>query len=128
MTADPSRPSALDVELHEERLHVGTAPVAVRARVRKRIVTEVRQVQVTVRREVLEVDQLPAEEGLAAAAGTRSPLVLVLSEEVPVVGLEVRPYERVTLTVHEGTDEHEVSATVGTERLDVTSAETPGPG
>jgi uncharacterized protein (TIGR02271 family) len=93
--------------LSEQRLLVGTEWVPrERLNVRRRVVTETRQIEVTVRREELLIDRTPlhdepatAEAGSSAAAGSSAPLVVVLREEVPVVGLQVRPYERVTIGV-----------------------------
>ena len=120
----PQDGSAADAEvvLHEERVHVDVVREAVRAVVRRRIVTEVRTIEVTVRREVLEVEHLPAEG--PALPGSREPrqaLSLVLSEEVPVVTLEVQPYERVTLDVHTVTTEERVTTTSGQERAELTT-------
>lgn len=122
MPTDPSHPSAVDVALHQERVAFGIEQVATRAVVRRRVVTEVQQLQVEVRREVLEVEHVPLDGVDAAAPGARrEPLVLVLSEEVPVLELRVRPYERVTLDVHSITEEQQVDATVGTEHAEVTT-------
>lgn len=61
MAIDPRDPAA-EVVLHEERLRVGTRRMPVeRVVVRRRVVTEVRHVQVTVRREELEVVRVPIE-------------------------------------------------------------------
>jgi hypothetical protein len=111
-----------EVVLHEERVHVDVVREAVRAVVRRRIVTEVRTVEVTVRREVLEVEHLPAEgPALPVAQEPRQALTLVLSEEVPVVTLQVQPYERVTLDVHVVAGEERVTTTAGQERAQLTT-------
>lgn len=129
MTAHPApHEDAPQVVLHQERLDAGVDRVAVRAVLRKRITTEVRQVEVTVRREVLEVEHLPVTDQGAAApvpVGDREPLVIVLSEEVPVVELRTRPYERVTVGVERVTEQRDVSAPVDTEHADVTTTTAP---
>jgi uncharacterized protein (TIGR02271 family) len=119
---DLSRPSTVDVDLHAERVQFALDRVATRAVVRRRVVTEVKRLDVEVRREVLEVEQVPVDGAAAAAPGQpREPLVVVLSEEVPVVHLEVRPYEQATVEVRTVTEQHEVSARVGTEHAEVTT-------
>ena len=122
MTPEDRPASAAEVVLHEERVHVDVVREAVRAVVRRRIVTEVRTIEVTVRREVLEVEHLPAEPStLPVAQEPRQALSLVLSEEVPVVTLQVQPYERVTLDVHPGAAEERVTTTSGEERVERTT-------
>lgn len=122
MTPESTSTTGPEVVLHQERVHVDVGRENVRAVVRKRIVTEVRTLQVTVRREVLEVEHLPAEgPALPVATEPRRALSLVLSEEVPVVQLEVRPYERVTVDVHAVTGEERVTTTSGEERVELTT-------
>ena len=118
----PEEAADVDVVLHEERVHVDVVREAVRAVVRRRIVTEVRTIEVTVRREVLEIEELPADgPALPVAADPRQALSLVLSEEVPVVTLQVQPYERVTLEVHGVSGEERVTTTSGEERVELTT-------
>lgn len=122
MTPEDGSAANAEVVLHEERVHVDVVRESVRAVVRRRIVTEVRTVEVTVRREVLEVEHLPAEgSALPVAQEPRTALSLVLSEEVPVVSLQVQPYERVTLDVHPVTAEERVTMTSGQERAELTT-------
>jgi hypothetical protein len=122
MKPDAGPAADAEVVLHEERVHVDVAREAVRAVVRRRIVTEVRTVEVTVRREVLEVEHLPADgPALPVGAEPRQALSLVLSEEVPVVTLRVQPYERVTLDVHTVTADERVTTTSGQERAALTT-------
>jgi uncharacterized protein (TIGR02271 family) len=96
--------------LSQEVLHVGTEwAEAGQIRLRRRIVTETRTVEVSVRREELVVDVLDVDERRGAFLGTardgrvsdepdpRRPLVIVLQEEVPEVSVRLRPYERVTV-------------------------------
>jgi hypothetical protein len=114
--------SAAEVVLHEERVHVDVEREAVRAVVRRRIVTEVRTVEVTVRREVLEVEHEPYDgPALPVAGEPRQALSIVLSEEVPVVSLQVQPYERVSLDVHTVVGEERVTTTSGQERAELTT-------
>ena len=118
----PEEAAGVDVVLHEERVQVDVVREQVRAVVRRRIVTEVRTLEVTVRREVLEIEELPAEgTALPVAAEPRQALSLVLSEEVPVVTLQVQPYERVTLDVHPVSGEERVTTTSGEERVELTT-------
>lgn len=120
MSTDQSSAPGPEVVLHEERAHVDVVREAVRAVVRRRIVTEVRTIEVTVRREVLEVEELPAEgPAMPVATEPRHALSLVLSEEVPVVQLQVQPYERVSIDVHPVAGEERVSTTRGEERVDL---------
>ena len=114
-----------EIVLNAERLHVAGVfrqPVE-RVRLRRRIVTEVRQVEVTVRREELVVDHDRLDGSDVEPEGTEhvdhEPLVLTLSEEVPYVELRVQPYERVVATVHEVHREQTLRAPVGREQIDV---------
>ena len=124
MPADLPGTPGPEVVLHEERLDVGTERDVVRAVVRRRVVEETRRLEVTVRREVLEVEYLPADESERAAppGPAPSPVVVVLSEEVPVVTLQTRPYERVTVTVDSVEEQQQVSAQVGREQVEVTTS------
>ena len=122
MTPEDGTAADAEVVLHEERVHVDVVREAVRAVVRRRIVTEVRTVEVTVRREVLEIEELPPEpSSQPVASEPRQALTLVLSEEVPVVSLEVQPYERVTLGVAPVAGEERVTMTSGQERAELTT-------
>lgn len=101
--------------LSHEVLHVDTEwAEAGQIRLRRRIVTETRTVEVSVRREELVVDVLDVDERRGALIGTardgrvsdepdpQRPLVIVLQEEVPEVSVRLRPYERVTVTTSIG--------------------------
>jgi uncharacterized protein (TIGR02271 family) len=58
MAVDP-HPAAAEVVLHEEQLRVATRRVPTeKVLVRRRVVTEVRQIEVTVRREEVEVHRV----------------------------------------------------------------------
>ncbi|WP_127783585.1 DUF2382 domain-containing protein [Rhodococcus sp. X156] len=126
----------------EEELDVRVRRVPVeRVRVRRRVVTETRQVSVDVRREELVLEHLPvaqtpddqvpdaqtpdqAAEG-AAFGEEREPVVLVLHEEVPVVQLATRPYERVTVRVERVDGAHTISADLAREVVEVHTATEP---
>lgn len=113
--------AAAEVVLHEEQLRVGTRRVPTgKVLVRRRVVTQVHQVEVTVRREELEVHRVPLDGSEQAPVGPApEPLVLVLSEEVPVVQLQTRPYERVTVHVDTEVGEQFVTGTVSREHAEV---------
>ncbi len=98
--------TGVEVTRHEEQLRVGVARSAYgRVRLRKRIVTEIRTIEVEVRSEVLDIDWLPAEDserravyGAGAQASDPDPLEFVLSGEEPVLTLATVAKERVTAT------------------------------
>jgi uncharacterized protein (TIGR02271 family) len=100
---DASRPSEAVVTVSEERAVSRLVRVPTeRVRVRTRVVTEVVRVDVEVRRQELVVEREPVDEGEALAAATTDlgepeEVVVVLHEEVPVVGVETRAVERVTV-------------------------------
>jgi len=104
---DPARQaSPVETVRAEERVQITAVWVAAeRVTFERRIVTEKRQVDVTVRREELVVHRaaLPdaAPEQPPGQAPSQAPLVIVLREEVPVVQLAVQPYERVTAVVEQ---------------------------
>lgn len=108
--------------LSEQRLLVGTEWVPrERLTVRRRVVTETRQVTVTVRREELLVDSVSLDDEVPVAApSSRTPLVVVLHEEVPVVGVQVRPYERVTIGVERLQGHEVVEGELSREQADLT--------
>lgn len=140
MTTDPTRP-ATDVETvrAEERARVTTVwTAAERLTFRRRIVTETRQVNVTVRREELIIERtaMPtaASDAPRTAAPARppgrlpsqQPLVIVLREELPVVQLTVQPYERVTATVERFTGEQTVSTELRKEHVQIVTGRSAG--
>lgn len=122
MAVDP-HPAAPEVVLHQEQLRVGTRRVPTeKVLVRRRVVSEVRQIEVTVRREEVEVYRVPLDgHEQAPVGGPPEPLVILLSEEVPVVQLQTRPYERVTVHVDTVTEQVEVTADLAREQADVRS-------
>ncbi len=131
MTTTPPKP-AVEIELREQQLQVDTVRVPVeRVVLRRRIVTEVQQVQVTVRREELEIirEPLPGHP-TGAPGGAQSPLLIVLSREVPVVQLQRRPYEQVTARVTSVQGQQQINETVSKEQAELTttgSSDDPGP-
>lgn len=119
---EPESGAAAEVVLHQERVQVDVQRQALRAVVRRRVVTELRTIEVQVRREVLEVEHLPLDgPALPVAGEPRQALTVVLSEEVPVVRLEVRPYERAVLEVHPVSGQERVTTTSGEERVQLTT-------
>ena len=100
---------------------MGTRRVpTVKVLVRRRVVTEVRQIEVTVRREEIEVYRVPLDgHEQAPVGGPPEPLVILLSEEVPVVQLQTRPYERVTVYVDTVTEQVAITEDLAREHADV---------
>lgn len=136
MTPDPHRPAtdptavptAAEVVLHEQRLAVSAVRVPTeRVVLRRRLVSEVRQVDVTVHREELEVLRLPLDPEPTAVGRDRQdaaaePLVIVLSEEVPVVQVRTRPYEQITVTVELIAGQQEVHEQISREQAELTES------
>ena len=134
-TDTASADAALVVTRSEEQLRVATArrPYQ-RVVVRRHVVTEtvVQQVEVQVRREVLEVERTPIDDpagtvdvvpGDAPLRDALSPdadvLEFVLHEERPVVGVQVVPVERVRIITDRVRGEQAVSADLRSERIDI---------
>ena len=121
------------IVLHQEQLQVRTQWVtAGRVRLSRRIITETRTVELTVRREVLvvETDAAVSPDGAIAgvardgAASSGPPadqtrLVFVLREEVPEVLHHVRAYEHVTAHVGIAETAGSVSSLLGAEVADL---------
>jgi uncharacterized protein (TIGR02271 family) len=111
----------------EEELAVDTVwRPAERVRVRRRVVEEEVMVAVTVRREELEIEREPAsrfDPPSRDAGEPAEPLVMVLHEERPLVGVEVVPTEvvRVRRAVVRG-GERTVTDTVRGEQIEVEGA------
>ncbi len=127
MTSDPTRPAtAVETVRAEERAHVTAVwTAAERVVFRRRIVTETRQVDVTVRREELIVERTAvptaAPEQPPGRVPVQQPLVIVLREEVPVLQVAVQPYERVTATIEQLTGQQTVSAELRKEHVQITT-------
>ena len=111
--------------LSAERLSVGVERVpAGRVRISKRIVEELRTVQVPLRREELVVTQEPVSaDGPSSAGAPAEDLVLVLREEVPVVSVNTQAYERVVVSVETVHAEETVRTELRTEHASVTVTE-----
>ncbi len=122
MTTTPPDP-AVEIELREQQLQVDTVRVAVeRVVLRRRIVTEVQQVQVSVRREELEIVREPLSGQPTGVPGEAPPpLLIVLSREVPVVQLQRHPYEQVTVQVRRGEGQQQINETVSKEQAELTN-------
>ena len=125
---DAATPTGVEVIRSEEQLRVGTTWQAVeRVRIARRIVTEVRQIEVAVRREELVVQRdsmADPRDGFDAEGPdpqTREDIVMVLSEEVPLITMGTRPYERVRVRVQQVTEQREVTEPVRREEVVVDS-------
>ena len=118
--------------LAREVLHVRTEWVAAgRVRLRRRIVTETRTLQVAVRREELVVEVKDVAEDHGVLFGTRrdgppmtepapaAPLVIVLQQEVPEVRLHLQPCEQVTVTTTRAARAAQLTTTIRREELDL---------
>jgi len=131
MTTTPPPNATAEVELREQRLQVDTVRVPVeRVVLRRRIVTEVQQIQVTVRREELEITREPLSgQPTGAHGGAPPPLLILLSREVPVVQLQRHPYEQVTARVTSVEGQQQINETVSKEQAELTttgSSDDPG--
>ena len=131
MTTTPPPGAAAEVELREQRLQVATVSVPVeRVVLRRRIVTEVQQIQVTVRREELEiVREALSGQATGAPGAAQPPLLIVLSREVPVVQLQRHPYEQVTARVTSVEGQQQINESVSKEQVELTttgSSDDPG--
>ncbi len=122
MTTTPPDP-AVEIELREQQLQVDTVRVPVeRVVLRRRIVTEVQQIQVTVRREELEITREPLSgQPTGAPGGAPPPLLIVLSREVPVVQLQRHPYEQVTVQVKRVEGQQQINEAVSKEQVELTT-------
>ncbi|WP_432570077.1 DUF2382 domain-containing protein [Kineococcus sp. SYSU DK005] len=102
-----------------------------RVRVSKRVVTEVRTVEVPVRVEQLVIEREPldadgtAAPGQAATGAAPEPLEIVLREEVPVVSVRAEPVEVVRIGVRTTEAEQSVTAQLRTEHVDIDTAHLP---
>lgn len=122
--AGMSSPAFETVRSEEHATVTATWVPESRVRLRRRIITENREVTVSVRREELVIDREPVggdsvDGVLEGAPGPVEPLVLVLAEEVPVVNLVVQPYEQVTVSVEQVTVQQPVTATLRSEQIRV---------
>ncbi len=129
-----STDDAIEVVRSEERLRAGVERVVTRrVLVGKRIVTEERTVNVTVRREELVFEDRPvgSEAGDAGfetdvRAGSGEPVVeFLLSEEEPVVTVRTVPRERVRVFREWQTSEQQVEAVLGREEIELDEGSPP---
>ena len=120
-------PGTAEVVLSAEQLSVGVERVPVeRVRVSKRIVEELRTIQVPLRREELVLTrETLASTGPVPGAAPVEDLVMVLHEEVPVVSVTTQAYERVTVSVETVTTEEVLRTELRTEHASVTVTEGP---
>ena len=109
----------------EEELQVGTQTrERGRARLRKHVVTEQRQVTVPVQREEVRVEREPITDANLDAA-TSGPAIseeeheVTLHEETPVVEKRAVPKERVRLDTETVTEDRQVSEEVRKEQIEV---------
>jgi len=126
VTGDPPRETGAQVIRSEERLRVDTTwqPYE-RVRLARRVVTELRQVDIEVRREelVIERDAIPDPGDASGRPGRPRPdrvggdLVIVLSEEVPMITMGTRAYERVRVSVQQVDEQRALSEQVRREEV-----------
>ena len=121
---DVAAPTAVEVIRSEEQLRVGTTWQAVeRVRLARRIVTSVRQIEIEVRREELVVQRdslADPRDGYGPEdpePETGEDIVMVLSEEVPMITMGTRPYERVRVRVQRVTEQRAVTEPVRREEV-----------
>lgn len=104
--------------------------VSGRVRLRRQIETRTETIQVTLRREVLVVDteDTSGDGGVFTGAASDNPavatpgpapepIVMVLSEEIPQVSVQIQPYELVSTEVRRSTREQPVTATARREQV-----------
>jgi uncharacterized protein (TIGR02271 family) len=123
---DTSGPTTDDAMTRsEEELRVGTTQrERGRARLRKYVTTETRQVTVPVQREELRVEREPITDANRDAAVSGPEISeeeheVTLREEEPVVEKRVVPRERVRLDTETVTDERQVAEEVRKEQIEV---------
>lgn len=90
-----------------------------RVRLRTRVVTETRIVEVQVRRQELVVEREPLADGDAAPGDDPTPLEIVLHAEEPVVETRVVPVERVRVVKVAVAEEQRVVDELRAERVEV---------
>jgi uncharacterized protein (TIGR02271 family) len=110
-TAHGATADSSDLILSREIVDVSTRwIVSGRIRMRRRIVTETATVQVTLRREELEIEYQNIDQRRGVLTGIakdgpsseppqlEAPVVIVLQQELPEVGVRLEPYEMVTIS------------------------------
>ncbi len=125
MTVTPEGPESATMVRSEQQLRIDHQLVATeRVRVRRRVVSETRQLSVTVRREELVIDRRPLPDTpVAALTPPETPLVFSLLEEVPVLTMTTRAYELATVTVELVTGEQPITTDLQAERVVVQTTE-----
>jgi len=128
VTTPAEEPGSVSVLRSEQRLRITNERVTTETiSVRRRVVSETRQVSVTVRREELVIERTPTPDSpVDPVPAPPAPLVVVLHEEVPVVQMSSRPYEQVTITVEQVTSEQTITAELDHEQVEVHTGR-PGP-
>lgn len=130
---DPTVPKApVEVVRAEERLRVSpVTQVRERVRLHKRVVTEEVTRTATVSREVLDIEQYPAESSDAVAQNSSGPLdaaeqpreiEIVLHEERVTLTTVVVPVERIRVRVTRVTDQIEIEEVLRREQVQVEGA------
>ncbi len=116
----PTPPDRLEVIRHEEELAIERRAVArERVRLRKRIVTEWRTVEVQVRREELVIEREPLAAGDAPGRDDPTPLEIILYAEEPVVDVRVVPIERVRVLKETVAEQQKIVDELRAERIEV---------
>ncbi len=118
---------SIEVVRSEEELRTGVRRTArERVVVRTRVVTEDVTMTFQVRKHVIDIEQEPLDEAIAAAEGLtleRGPesLEVVLWEERPTVTMELVPVERIRITREVERRTEEVQARLAREQVEITT-------
>lgn len=118
---------SIEVVRSEEELRTGVRRTArERVVVRTRVVSEEVTMTFQVRKHVVDIEQEPLDEAIAAAEGLtleRGPesLEVVLWEERPTVTMELVPVERIRITREVERRDEEVQARLSRERVEITT-------
>jgi uncharacterized protein (TIGR02271 family) len=118
----PPERDRVEVVRHEEELEVARRTVVrERVRLRTRVVTETRIVEVQVRRQELVVEREPlaGADADALPRDDRTPLEIVLHAEEPVVETRVVPMERVRVAKVAVAEQQRVVDELRAERVEV---------
>ena len=118
---------SIEVVRSEEELRTGVRRTArERVVVRTRVVTEDVTMTFQVRKHVIDIEQEPLDEAIAAAEGLtleRGPesLEVVLWEERPTVTMELVPVERIRITREVERRTEEVQVRLAREQVEITT-------
>jgi len=121
----PEPEGPLEVTRSEERMRVRIERTSKKMMVRRRIVTEMRQITVAVSREELEFVPVTEEQVVSSGGGRLTSLdgeqeiEFVLHEERPVVTMQTVPVERVRVTKRLVTEQQAVGAEIRKEVVEV---------